>query len=476
MVRTRKFTFWLIALSIAGLVLRLAYAYFSKWDQKVWGDAFYYHFQANGLVDGAGFMKYLPTLVNGQYQGGHVAAGLSADHPPLAPLYYAFWSLFGLSSFHWHMVAGCVVGAGTVFMCGLLGREVVGERTGLIAAGIAAVYANLWVYDPLVTSETLTIFMVSVVLFWSYRFWRKPSMWNGVWFGMACGVAALTRAEVIAFIPVVFLPFVLRVKDWDWKYRLKVLVVASSMVLLFLAPWVIRNMTTFKHPLYLSGGAEITLMSANCDLTYNGPLLGWWSMQCLANDRGELKTPSGDASEQAAEWSRRARTYISEHLGDLPRVELARLGRVFELYHPGSPWGPINGDQKIAFDVYEGRAEYAARIALAQYYVLMPLAIAGGVILWRRRVTILPVLGLLLIVVSAVLISFGNTRYRSPLEVGVVLFAAVTIDALIRRWKPPRADAGTEDEPPADGHPTDGPPNDEPPTDALPPEPAPVAG
>ena len=106
--------------------------------------------------------------------------------------------------------------------------------------------------------------------------------------------------------------------------------------------------------------------------------------QRLANDRGELKTPSGDASEQAAEWSRRARTYISEHLGDLPRVELARLGRVFELYHPGSPWGPINGDQKIAFDVYEGRAEYAARIALAQYYVLMPLAIAGGVILWRR--------------------------------------------------------------------------------------------
>jgi len=460
----RRFSRWLILITLAALAIRLGYAYWWKWDQKIWGDAYYYHFQANGLVHGHGFIIYHPRP-----HGVVVPGKASADHPPLAPLYYAAWSLVGLSSFHWHMIAGCVVGAGTVFVCGLIGREIVGERTGLVAAGIAAVYANLWVHDPLVTSESIAMLMVALVVLFSYRFWKKPSMKRALWFGAVCGLTALTRAEVVLFIPLVLLPFVLRVREWDMRKRITTVVASGLVAGAVMAPWVIRNMTAFKYPLYLSGGAEVTMVSANCDVTYTGPTLGWWSPICMQDPKAPVLRdaegnpildslghpqhgpyqPPGDASEQARYYRKIARTYIGDHLDRLPVVELARLGRVLGLYHPGSPWGTNGGSQTISFDVIEGREPFAARLALAQYFVLMPMAIAGAVILYRRRVTILPMLALWAIVFAAVLLAFGNTRYRTPAEISIVTLAAVAIDAGIRRVRgePPWAPAIPAEEP-----------------------------
>lgn len=428
---SRRFYFWLLVITLGGLAIRLAYAYFSKWHQGIWGDAYYYHFQANGLIHGDGFMRYLP-------RPNHtvVVEGASADHPPLAPLYYAAWSLVGLSTFHWHMIAGVVLGAGTVFVCGLVGREVVGERTGLIAAVIAAVYGNLWVQDPLVTSETITMFMVAVVVLLAYRFWKQPSMRRALWLGAVCGATALTRAEVVLFLPFVLLPLALRVRAWDLKRRLTTVVAAGAVAGLVMAPWVIRNMTAFKHPLFLSGGAEITMASANCDATYSGPTLGWWSPNCVRDKHGKVYSPKGDASERARFWRKIAFDYIGDHTDRLPVVELARLGRVFELYHPGTPFGSNGGSQKISFDIIEGREPYAARIALVEYFVLMPFALAGAVVLFRRKVTVLPLLALFGVVITAVLVAFGNTRYRAPAEIAIVVLAAVTCDAVIGRlWR-----------------------------------------
>jgi hypothetical protein len=309
------------------------------------------------------------------------------------------------------------------------------------------------VHDPLVTSETITMFMVAVVVLFSYRFWKQPSLRRALWFGAVCGLTALTRAEVVLFIPIVLLPFVLRVREWDMKKRLTTVVAAGLLAGVVMAPWVIRNMTAFKYPLYLSGGAEVTMVSANCDVTYTGPTLGWWSPICMQDPHAPILRdaegnpvldslghaqhgpyqPPGDASEQARYYRKIARKYIGDHLGRLPVVELARLGRVFDLYHPGSPFGTNGGGQTVSFDVIEGREPFAARLALAQYFVLMPMAIAGAVLLYRRRVTILPMLALLTIVVAAVLLAFGNTRYRTPMEIAIVALSAVTIDAVIGR-------------------------------------------
>ena len=57
-----------------------------------------------------------------------------------------------------HLLWSCVLGAGTVWLVGLLGRAVGGARVGIIAAVIAALYPNLWAPDGMLQAETLSMF------------------------------------------------------------------------------------------------------------------------------------------------------------------------------------------------------------------------------------------------------------------------------------------------------------------------------
>ena len=377
--------------------------------------------------------------------------GPAADHPPLYPLYLAVFSLFGGRSFHVHMIATCLLGAATVFVCGLLGREVAGERAGIIAAIIAAVYANLWIQDPLVTSESITMLMVAIAVLLAYRLWRAPSIWRAVWFGVACGLASLTRAEVILFLPLVLIPLVLSKREWVKGLRLRVFVASGVVAILVMAPWLVRNLVAFDHPILLSGGGDITLANSNCDATYYGPGLGWWNAACF----GPGAHPTGDASDQALYWRKRAFNYIGDHLDRLPIVLLARLGRAWDIYHPGSPFGALKPGQTLVYELLEGRdangSSWAARLALGQYFVFAPLAIVGAVVLRRRRVTLVPLIAPFVVVCIAVLYAFGNTRYRTPAEISITVLAAVAIDAAIGRltnWRAPEASVAPDLAPP----------------------------
>lgn len=63
-------------------------------------------------------------------------------------------------------------------------------------------------------------------------------------------------------------------------------------------------------------------------------------------------------------------------------------------------------------------------------------------VLYRRRVPISPLLAMPILITVTSAFTFGITRYRVPVDVTLVVLAAVTIDRLIRlRW--PTSDDGT---------------------------------
>jgi hypothetical protein len=67
------------------------------------------------------------------------------------------------------------------------------------------------------------------------------------------------------------------------------------------------------------------------------------------------------------------------------------------------------------------------------YYVLLPLAVAGVAVLWRRRITIVPFVSLAVLATITAAVSFGITRYRVGLDVGITILAGVAVDAVWRR-------------------------------------------
>jgi hypothetical protein len=213
------------------------------------------------------------------------------------------------------------------------------------------------------------------------------------------------------------------------------LAVATAVTLVLLAPWAIYNQGRFQHPVPLSTGLGLAAAQANCDPSYYGPHTGWGEFGCALNGRGSI---SSDASVADLQDRHIALTYAEHHLDRVPIVLLAREGRTFGF------WAPLQ--QSVLDSQY--RSEFPAvfanvphpsdlwvgRTALFSLWLLFVPAVAGAVVLRRRRVPIYPVLVFVATIVVAVAVTFGDERYRAGAEVSFVLLAAIGVDAALR-WR-----------------------------------------
>ncbi len=406
----RRWWLALWAITAVGLAVRVTYVLAMQRDNLRFGDAFFYHFGANFLAEGHGFV--VPAL----YQFTGVATP-AADHPPLYLVYLAMFSKLGFDTFLAHQLASCVLGAAAVALVGLTGREVAGPRVGLVAAAIAALWANIWVHDGLVMSETAVVTTTALALFAAYRLRSRPGSWAPALVGAACGLATLARPEGALLVLLVAIPV-----GWHSHAggRVRWLRVGAAVLgsVVVLAPWLVRNAVTFDRPVFLSTNFDITLANSNCDLTWYGSRLGYWTPACL----DDLHAPDGDQSVQGAYYRRVGRTYITAHERRLPVVLAARLGRQWGVYRPV---------QTVDLDTLEGRERSVGILGLVQYSLLVPFAIGGLVGLRRRRVPILYLLAPAVTVSAAALLAYGNTRFRAPAEVSIAIAAAV---GLVAAW------------------------------------------
>jgi 4-amino-4-deoxy-L-arabinose transferase-like glycosyltransferase len=291
-------------------------------------------------------------------------------------------------------------------------------------------------------SETLTPVLVLVVLWATYRLHRNPGPARAAALGAAIGLAALGRDELILLAPLLIIPLALGSPPRPWSARLRILVVGGLACVAVIGPWIGYNMTRFDDPVLITDRFGGALATANCDPAWHGPLAGYWSYGCvLSASRGV----HGDESVQDVAIGRVAETYIEDHPGGLPRVELERLGRTFGLYHPV---------QQVRIDVsIEGHPRFWAFVGLGMYYVLAALSVVGVWMLRRRGIIVYPLLAVAADVVVAVLLTYGQTRFRAAVEPVLALLAAVAIDGVLswRRAGPvrvPAASAG-EHRPPA---------------------------
>jgi 4-amino-4-deoxy-L-arabinose transferase-like glycosyltransferase len=431
-VTTRTFRRGLIAAAIVALAVRVAYILIVRHDVVLGGDSFFYHLGSRLLVEGHGFIEPTP-FING-------IVDESASHPPLYLLYLAIPSAVGLDGPVSHMLWSSLVGVGTVVIVGLTGRQVAGPRAGLIAAGLAAVYPNLWVFDGFVLSETMAMFTAILSVFLAYRYLRTPTPWRAAALGLACGVAALARAELVLLLPLLVLPCVLITRTIDFRKKLQWLVAAGLAALIPIGPWVTFNMTRFDRPVFLSTGLEPTLLGANCDETYYGNLTGYFTPECTESVFGKTKR-GDDQSVRNAVSLRVVREYIWDHKERAPFVALTRWGRITGLYRPAQQ---LQLDRDV-----EGRESWVALSALLSFYAVAALAITGGVILRRRRVKVFPLIVLPVIVLFAVGLALGSNRYRASAEPALVVLAAVAINAGLsalqrRRSRAPVTESDTD--------------------------------
>jgi len=407
-------TFWrvLLVIVVAGIGLRVGYVLTVTQHDHGFYDAAFYEFEARSVADGRGFVYPLPSSQTGRP---------AADHPPLTVLALVPAAELPGNSRLWMRFTMVAFGAVVVLLVALLGRGLAGARVGLTAAAIAAVYANLWMNDGLLMSETLAALTTLAALLLAYRYLRRPSWGLAGALGVLCGLAALARAELLLLVVLLALPAAW-VAHRGVARRLQAGGVVVAGVVLVVGPWVGFNLARFEQPTFLSTGDGFALLGAGCATTYHGTLQGLWAVSCLP-----AQTPPGDESTLNLDYRNQATSYLQGHLSDLPAVVVARWGRLL---------GVDNPSQIADYNAGEGRPRWASWVGIVSFFVLFPFALGGFVWLRRRRVRVWPLLAPVWVVLVSAAVFYGTPRFRAPAEPVVAALAAVGAWALVGRRRP----------------------------------------
>lgn len=405
----RTFAAVLSAIAAGALALRLVYVYLHS-GASIRGDALTFWLDGAHVADGQGFQRAFepePT----------------AEHPPLHVLLLAALHRVGIHGYNDQKLLMCLVGTATVVVIALVARRVGGDRAGLLAGAIGALYPPLWLLDGTLMSETPYALAIAAVVLCAYATLRAPSPWRWAGLGALIALATLTRAEAIALVGLLVVPLAWRAAP-TWRGRAGAAAIATLACALVIAPWSIRNLLTFEEPILLSTNGYGVLIGANCDESWYGDLLGSWAYDCF-RDRAP-----GDESQYSVDYRDRGLRYVRDHAERLPVVLAARMGRFWEVYRP---------EQSVFLQGSEGRSGEAARWGIRCFWLLSAFWIGGLVILRRRRVEVWPLAAPIVMALVVALGVYGSTRLRVAAEPSFVALAGVSADALWRRIRRGRA-------------------------------------
>jgi 4-amino-4-deoxy-L-arabinose transferase-like glycosyltransferase len=404
--------------------LRVLYVVFEKRDDPAQGDGIYYSAQAMEIARGHWFTRPF-------------TGGAAADHPPLTALLMAPSDWVASGSVLAQRLLMCAAGAVVVVLVAVLTRRLAGERAGVIAAVVAAGYANFWMNDGLPMSETFSAVLICLALLAIYRYADDPTPARAAVAGGTVGMAVLVRAELALMAPLVVIPLaLLAARDGHrlpGRQRIGQLVVALATMVAVNLPWFAYNQARFHDFVLVSTNEGLTYRGANCDGTYYGGGTGFWALHCAETD----PPPAGsDESQQSTWWRDHAFTYARQNLSRLPTVAVVRVLRTWSLW---------DQRQMAWLNQGEGREIWASNVGVVSFWLLAPLALAGGLLLRLRGVLLLPLLALPIIVTIVSLWFYGIVRFRLPAEITVVVLAAPALEALftmLLMTSPPSSTAG----------------------------------
>ncbi len=384
---------------LLGLAVRIVYVATSRWDQGLpAGDYFYYYNFAINFASG-----HFPVV-----PGTNV---VTASHPPLWPIVLAIGDRFGLGSVHDQSIINCVLGALAVGVIGLVGRKLGGATTGIAAAVIASIYPGLWVYDGTSLAEPTEVLCFCLILLLAYRYFEKPSRYRAIAIGAMIGVIVLARSEQISLLILLLAPLIFLRRNIRWKERFIQFAAGCIAAVCVFSFWSIHVFLSFKNPEFFSTQSGITLETANCYATWNGPFTGYWNIGCATD-----LVPSGDESQADSYYRSLAIKYVENNTSRLPYVLLAREGRMWNF------WQPF---QQANLDQTEGWTHYGALGDIWSYWTLWPFVVVGFIVLRKRKIPISPLFAAILLTVMVAALIYGNQRYRASTEVVWVLCGAV---------------------------------------------------
>jgi tetratricopeptide (TPR) repeat protein len=360
------------------------------------------------------------------------------------PLYpYLLAIVFKIAGHHLLVVRviQSVMGAASCVMLGAAGRQWFGERVGLIAAALLAVYPPAIFFDGLIQKASLDLFLVTLLIVVIGEFEHRRQWPWLVAAGVALGAFTLNRENARVLYPILAVWLVMGFRAAPLTQRMAWVAIFTASIAGVLVPVGARNYHV-GHEFLVS----TSQLGPNFYIGNHADASGTY--ESIVPDRGNAIYERADATRLAQEatgrtlspsevssyWLDRSLDYIRHQ----PIAWLTLMGKKVLLTFSA---GEVTDTESIR--AYADESLLLRSLQWLTFGIILPLAVLG-VWLTRaewRRISVLYAIGLGLGL--AVALFFVLARYRYPIVSIVVLFAASALAALPaiaadrrRRWIP----------------------------------------
>jgi 4-amino-4-deoxy-L-arabinose transferase-like glycosyltransferase len=390
--RTRR---WIAAAALAGIAIRLAFA-FGYWvNQPLTRDEREYLSLARSLTAGRGYVYDEATLGGNTQPFGR------------APGYPVFLALVGAGGHSVEAVpaaakiAQALVAAAGIALVGALAWRLAGPRAARAASALAAVYPPLVWLSAYAFCEAL---FWPIGLFSAWLVGRAGANRRGpvaIAAGVATAAALLTRPMMLFFVPLAAVWL-----GWRRSWRLAGLFVAA--VLLTLAPWSIRTSIAHGRFVLVASEGGVTFWTGNHPLASGEGDMAANPTLKQANRALRAAHPALTEEQMEPIYYREAFAWIARHPVQWLGLELRKL---FYTFVPAGPSYTLHSARYVSWSI-------------ASYGVVFVLAIAG---LLRSRPDLARTPGLWLLAAASLitcLAFFPQERFRLPVLDPVLVIAA----------------------------------------------------
>jgi 4-amino-4-deoxy-L-arabinose transferase-like glycosyltransferase len=409
-VSARTRVVWLLAIVVVAFAIRLvATVQFEGLSSGPNSGAFY---------DGVEFEQIAANLVRHGEFSVHAGRPTSFRAPGFPIALAAVYAVFGIGNFVAAHVVFCLIGAAACLAAFLVAREIAGDVAGLITAALVAVYPNLLYYAMHFSSEPLFTLLL-VLSVWSFiRAMRGERLSYYVASGALLGLSALTRPAAFYFLPFFALVALLGGRRL-WLARSAGIAVMVIGLMLPIAPWAARNYRVHGRHVLLASNGGSTFWGANnaivlADPKYHGD---WITTEAMPDQKKLVHALPNEVDRDRLEWEL-GKQFVRQHPAAIPRLSWYKLYWL---------WTPESRTPNVTFN----------RIHVVSYGLMLPLMIAGLVMLVRRRglrdEALMAVVAPVVATTAATIVFYGSARFRSTIEPFLLVFAAVAIAVIASR-------------------------------------------
>ncbi|MEW6104536.1 MAG: glycosyltransferase family 39 protein [bacterium] len=330
------------------------------------------------------------------------------------PLYFYFlaliYKIFGIDPYIPRLIQ-MILGVFTTFLTYLIAKKVFNKTVGYISLIISILYGMFYIHEGVLLMESLVTFLNTLSIFLLLRIEDNPSYKNLALAGIALGLSALTRANILLFVPFILIWMLKNSKLKTKNLKLLSYGFLCLIILFTISPATIRN--------YLVSGRFVLIST-------NGPVNLWIGNN--PHSEGWFAYPPPEYSEKIAKMVKEKgdKAYIEDVVRFIkknPKQYLKLLSKKFSLF-----WDTATVEIENNIDPkFLKKISWISNIAFLNFGFVASLGLLGilfSIRIWKK--CLLLYLFCLSFMIGTILF-FVLERYRIAFLPSLIPFAGFTL-------------------------------------------------